>query len=55
MLYFESNLAPDKGCVWNFQKVISFDNTSEDGVLLRYNSYRNFQAQCFEYIYKDLQ
>jgi hypothetical protein len=53
MLYFESNLTPDKGCVGNFEKVISLDNTSEDGVLLRYNPYRNFQAQCFENVYKD--
>jgi hypothetical protein len=51
MLYFESNLASDKGCVWTFQQIISLDNTSEDGVLLRYNPYRNLQAQCLEYVY----
>jgi hypothetical protein len=53
MLYFESNLASDKGCIWNFKKVVSFDNTSEDGVLSRYNSYRDLQAQCLEYFYKE--
>ena len=53
MLYFKSNLAPDKGYVWNFQKIVSLDYTSEDGVLLRYNPNRNLQAQCFEYVYKN--
>ena len=53
MLYSESNLASDKSCIWNFQKVISLDNTSKDGVLLRYNPYRNLQTQCLEYVYKN--
>jgi len=50
MLHLESNLASDKGRIWYFEKVISLNNTSEDGVFLRYDPYRNLQAQCIEYI-----
>ena len=55
MLYLESNLASDKGYIWKFEEVISLNNTSEDGVLLRYNPYRNLRAQCIEDTYRTQQ